>query len=253
MSCIKVYTIVDYLANLLAVSSFNDVIINGLQVEGDKNITTIATAVTPTYYVIQEAERRGADLLLTHHGLLLRNGPGIIQGVLRNRLSLLLSSKMHLLSYHLPLDASELYGNAYPVAKKLAWKNLSGFGDVYGKKVGVQGELPSKLSSNQLHDACKKLWGKEGTVLGANEAISKVAFVSGSAHKMVHEAIAEGIDCLITGTVDDSTWEIVRENSIVVMAFGHYRTEEIGIQLLGEHVAQTFDLKTFFLQETNPL
>lgn len=252
MALTNIYNISRYLEKLLNVSAYNDGILNGIQIEGNRPVATLASAVTASLYAIEQASALHADLLLTHHGLFLKNGPLSLQGILKERTAVTLSSGLHLLTYHLPLDANEEYGNAWPVARALGWENLAGFGDYYGKKIGVCGTLKQPLSMKVLYASLQQHWNAEGICLGGDRQIQTVAFVSGSGHRFVQEALLSNIDCLITGTVDDSTWHVVQESKIVVMAFGHHATERLGVQLLGRHLSETFGLKYHFIDENNP-
>ncbi len=253
MPFVNVYNIADYLAKLLNTSAYNDILHNGIQIEGTRPISIITSAVTPSLYAIEQAHARNSDLLLTHHGLFLKSGGHPIQGILRERVAQTLVSGMHLLSYHLPLDANEEYGNAWPAARALGWEGLEGFGEFQGKKIGVRGNLKNETTSTNLFTSLQKYWNAEGICLGLEKPIKTVAFVPGSGHRAIQEALLLNIDCLITGTVDESTWHTVRESNIVTMAFGHHATERLGVQLLGAHLASMFELQHHFIDEKNPL
>jgi dinuclear metal center YbgI/SA1388 family protein len=252
MPSVNIYTIVDYLAKLLNVSAYNDVIYNGIQIEGNRPISNVATAVTASLYAIEQAEALHADLLITHHGLFLKNSLHSIQGILRERVAQTLSSGLHLLTYHLPLDAHEEYGNAWPFARALGWEGIEGFGEVSGKKIGVRGNLKEIVAAQHLFKILELYWNVQGVFLGQERPVKNAAFVSGSGHRMLQEAISCGADCLITGTADNASWNMVQESKIVMMVFGHYATERLGVQLLGQHIADVFGLQHRFIEEKNP-
>lgn len=245
--------LVSHIENLLNVSEYIDVVKNGLQVEGERSVKTIATAVTPSLYVIEKAKKERADLLLTHHGLFLKNSLSSIEGVLKNRLAALFSSGIHLLSYHLPLDAHKELGNNFPQAADIGLTHLEGFYAVHGKTIGVKGILKKSTSATSLHKRLCRYWGKEGAMFGNQKQISTVAFLSGGGHRALEQAFYEKIDCLITGTADDAAWHIAQEIPITLMVFGHHVTEKAGVQLLGDHLRKKFSLHHFFIDEKNPL
>jgi dinuclear metal center YbgI/SA1388 family protein len=250
---LDVYSISHYLSQLLDAPSFDDLISNGIQVEGSRSVQAIATAVSANRYTIEEAIRQEADLLITHHGLFTKPGVLEIQGQMRYRLEKLLHSGIHLLSYHLPLDAHPTFGNAWPVAHELGWQEILPFG-LYGRKyLGVKGKV-APIRGEDLFSVLQKYWGVKGSYFGADEKsiISSCAFLSGSGLRFLDEAIKSGIDCFITGTTDDRVWDMAREAKIHYMAFGHVATEKTGVQLLGRHLAQHFGLKHTFINEDNP-
>ena len=251
---IDMFSISQYLAQLLDVSSFHDVAPNGLQVEGTRPIRRLATAVTASQYAIDEACRNGADILLVHHGLFLSQNFLGVHGFLRQRLGRLMESGAHLLAYHLPLDAHEQFGNAWPWARSLGMTDLYPFGIVNGKTIGVRGTLSIPMTGKDFYISLQNHWGSKGIFLANDESrqIRTCAFVSGKGHRFLQEALDAHVDCFINGTIDDRSWHCVRESDIHFMAFGHYTTEKIGVQLLGNHLAERYGLEHFFIAEQNP-
>jgi dinuclear metal center YbgI/SA1388 family protein len=251
---VDMYSISQYLAQLLDIDAFDDLIPNGIQVEGTRKIQRMACAVTASQCAVDEAVKNGADLLLVHHGLLFKHECICIQGVLRNRLAPFFQSGLHLLAYHLPLDAHVEFGNTWPLARRIGLEQLEPFGRCHGKMIGVRGKFAVPLSGKKLYAILRDQWEKEGVYLGndSSKEINTCAFVSGQGHKFLQEALDAGVDCFITGTVDDRTWHLVNETGIQFMAFGHYATERLGIQLLGQHLANYFGIEYFCIEEENP-
>ena len=251
---IDMYSISHYLAQLLDVSSFDDIVPNGLQIEGTREIRRIACAVTASLYAIDEACRKEADILLVHHGLFFKQGISTLQGVLRRRVAHLMGSGIHLLAYHLPLDAHIEVGNAWPQAQRFGMTDLKPFGEYSGKMIGVRGTFANPTSGKKLYNALQNHWGTRGLYLGNDDTkeVRTCAFVSGNGHRFLQEALDAKVDCFINGTVDDRTWHVVRESEIQFMAFGHFITEKSGVQLLGQHLAERYGLEHFFIDEQNP-
>jgi dinuclear metal center YbgI/SA1388 family protein len=250
---VSVEVLCQYIGKLLDVGSFDDICLNGLQVEGTRPISSFATAVTPSLFAIEEAKREKCELLLTHHGYFLKNMNCCLTGILGNRVRALIQNDLHLLSYHLPLDAHEEFGNAWPVFKELQCRALSPFGKISQKYFGVKGEI-SPISVQDLYSTLSTIFKNSGTFFGrkGDEILQSLAFLPGGGHRFLREAIESGVDCFITGTVDESTWHEAIEAGICVMVFGHSCTERRGIQLLGEHLAKTFSLSHFSIVENNP-
>ena len=247
-----VFTLSKYLAELLDVALFEDVYINGLQVEGTRAISRIATAVSPSLFAIDEAARGGAEILLTHHALFLKKVGVPLSASLSKRVRSLYGADMHLLSFHLPLDAHREVGNNWPVLQELGCTTLEPFGKYSGMLLGAKG-LCTPYPTEKLFSELQRYFGSPGVLFGAKkDTISSLAFVSGRAHSLLQDAIDQKIDCFITGTADESTWSLAQEGGVCVMAFGHYATEKKGVQLLGEHLARKFHVEHFFVSEKNP-
>ncbi len=251
-----IYSIGQYLSQLLETDSFSfdDAIINGLQVEGNRPIHRIATVVTPSLFAIEEAWRQNADLLLAHHGLFLKREFCGIRRSLRKRVGQLIQSGMHLLAYHLPVDAHREFGNAWPIAKELGWTALQPFGLVGSRAIGVRGHLAEPLPGQEFFALMQQFWGREGVYVSniASREVRTCAFVSGGGHKFLKEAIDSKVDCFITGSVDEYCWHLAREEGVHFMSFGHYATEKTGVQLLGKHLSERLDCEYFFIEEDNP-
>lgn len=236
-----------YCDELLQPSLFQDMAVNGLQVEGKREIKRICTAVSASVHVIEQAVKMQADLLLTHHGLFLKGRDAVVRRALRDKLKLLLQNDMSLVSYHLPLDGHELFGNNWPAARALGWTNLESFSGV-----GVKGRVPS-MPRADFQKTLEKLYGQKAQVVeGGKEIISRVALISGGAYKWIDAAVDAGVDCFVTGNVDEPAWHMAKEGKINFYALGHAATEKIGVQLLGEHLSERFGVEHVFVDEENP-
>ena len=93
---VDMYSIHQYLSQLLDISSFRDIAANGVQVEGVRPIRRLATAVTASLYAIDAASKKDADALLVHHGLFLEHDFSGLHGVVRHRVDHLLRSGISL-------------------------------------------------------------------------------------------------------------------------------------------------------------
>lgn len=251
MACqLKIFS--HYIDTILKPSLYQDVSINGIQVEGKNNIKHIATTVTASVASIKKAIKMKADLLIVHHGLFLKGKDVQISRSLKEMLKLLLAHDISLLAYHLPLDAHEELGNNWPAAKALHWFDLEPFGLYQGMPIGVKGRV-KPIERAKLQKELETFYDHPAQVVFAGpKVINSVALVSGGAHKLLADAAREEIDCLITGTTDEPVWHIAHEEKVNFMALGHAATEKIGVQLLGEHLAEEFSLTHRFIDEDNP-
>ncbi|MCE5294670.1 MAG: Nif3-like dinuclear metal center hexameric protein [Chlamydiales bacterium] len=245
-------TFSQYIDSILLPDAFQDVCINGVQVEGKKKIKHLAVAVTASLYTIKKAKSIKADALLVHHGLFIKGRDTTITGSLKEMLSILLSSDISLLGYHLPLDAHQELGNNWPAAKMLGWTDLEPFGKFHGMHIGVKGSC-EPITQEHLKKKLEKFYGHTAmTVFGGPKTIRTCALISGGAHKSIVDAVNEEVDCFITGTNDEPIWHIAQQDKINFFSLGHAATETIGVQLLGQHLAEQFDLKVTYIQENNP-
>jgi putative NIF3 family GTP cyclohydrolase 1 type 2 len=82
---------------------------NGLQVEGSREVSRVAFAVDACEASIAKAAEWHADLLVVHHGLFWGNKQRLV-GAAYRKVALMVQSKMALYSCHTPLDAHEEVG-----------------------------------------------------------------------------------------------------------------------------------------------
>lgn len=251
MPC-QLKTFSQYLAEVLQPERFQDVCINGLQVEGRQSVRSIATSVTASLQSIKRAVRLGVDTLIVHHGLFLKNKEVTITNALKEKLSLLLEHKINLIAYHLPLDAHQELGNNWGAAKFLGWSDLEPFAAHFGVMIGVKGSV-EPLPREKFKKKIEEFYGHPAiAALGGPKIIKRCALVSGGAHKLIDDAVKADVDCFITGSFDEPVWHTAFEEKINFMALGHAATERIGVQLLGMHLADHFSLAHTFINDNNP-
>jgi len=82
--------------------------------------------------------------------------------------------------------------------------------------------------------------------------VSRLAWCSGGGQRFVTDAAALGADAFLSGEISEQTTHEARENSILYVAAGHHATERFGVQALGEHVAESFDIRHTFIDIPNP-
>lgn len=219
---------------------------NGLQVEGKREIERIAFGVSANMALFKEALAFKADMIITHHGLIW-DKPQTLTGVFGKRAAFLIKNDINLAAYHLPLDKHPVIGNNACLAKLLALQDIKPFGEYHGTKIGVIGSLPAPKSIKEIYE----LLNGECLAFGT-DIVKKAAIVSGGAHDMFEQAIAEGADLYITGSRDEYVVEHCREAGINFIAMGHYNSERLGIQALMDYVNKNFKAQTKFIEVANP-
>lgn len=252
---IQLNDFISYLDQKLEVSRTQDMCPNGLQVEGHQGpICSIATAVSANLETIEKAVKEGVQVLIVHHGIYWDRDPSpCIFGIRKEKIKLLLNHGISLLSYHLPLDCHNEFGNNWKAAKDLEWGDLKEFGPKSGElSVGVMGKFPP-LSRSEFQTKLEKYYNHSATVaLGGSETISSAALISGGAHREIKHAINAKVDAYITGSFDEPVWYTAYEEKINFFALGHSHTEKVGPKALGEHLAQMFNLQHQFIDSNNP-
>ncbi|MFB6219099.1 MAG: Nif3-like dinuclear metal center hexameric protein, partial [Halobacteriaceae archaeon] len=112
---------------------------NGLQVgPEDAEVARVAFAVDAAVETAERAAEWGADLLVTHHGLVW-GGLDDLTGQQYRRVATLIENDLALYVSHLPLDGHPELGNAAGVADALELGGREPFAEVGGEPVGLWG------------------------------------------------------------------------------------------------------------------
>jgi dinuclear metal center YbgI/SA1388 family protein len=241
----------DYNASLLQTNLFKDYCPNGVQVEGRAEVRRIATGVTASQQVLEEAIEWGADAILVHHGYFWRNEDATIVGIKKNRIAELLRNDVSLLAYHLPLDAHAELGNNAQLGKLLGLTEQGRFGE---QNIACTGSLAQSQTLAQLSLRIGDVLQRIPQVIGEDaKQIRTVAWCSGAAQGYFEQAVAQGADAYITGEVSEQNYHLANETGVAFIAAGHHATERFGIQALGNHLAAQFGLEHRFFDQANPI
>lgn len=246
--------IIAFCDELLDAGSFDDYGPNGLQVPGAATVDRVVTGVSAHLGLIEAATELGADLLLAHHGLFWEFHPRALSEQMAARLRLAFSADLSIAGYHLPLDAHPEIGNNALLCGRLGLEPESGFATARGREIGVIGRAQEPIAAAEFTLRLAALLDREPLLLGDGPAaLSRVGFVSGAGASYLNEAVACGLDALVTGEPAEHATADAREGGIHFYAAGHHATERLGINALGEKVAERFGVEHEFVEIPNPV
>jgi dinuclear metal center YbgI/SA1388 family protein len=243
--------LVAFLDEYLHLKDIADDSLNGLQVDGREEVTSIATAVDVSTSSIRAAAETGAQLLLVHHGLFWARTVALV-GPQYERIRLLVDNRVGLYAVHLPLDMHPEVGNNALLANLLDLRKLVPFGRYHETVIGLSGFLPEKQI---LPDLCTKLTEALGAKVqcldfGVKE-IESVALVSGGGGSILGQGMGR-FDLLVTGETDHVTYRLAEDSKQSLIFATHYATETLGIRALGELLSERFGLQHTFLSLPSP-
>ena len=246
--------LVAYLDSYLLADQGSDFCPNGLQVEGSSAIRRLVTGVSACRELFERACQRQADAVLVHHGIFWEGTTRTLTGYQLRRVAQLIEGHLNLIAYHLPLDRHPEVGNNAVAARRLGLSQLEPFGDSSGLSLGFKGKLGEGIRLPQLLDRCRSVFQQEPLCFPAGpETVLTVGIVSGAAERSFHQAIATGLDAYITGEATEWVMNVARETGTHFIAAGHYATERLGIQALGDHLAQQFGIDVQYEDIPNPV
>ena len=240
-----------YLDGLLKPEEFDDFCVNGIQVEGKRNVRKIRLGVSASRRLFEKAAEQDADMVIVHHGLFWKNmqSPFALTGVLRDRIAILLEADITFAAYHLPLDAHPEIGHAARIAAALELEQVEKW------DVGLAGLLPEPSTIESLAAKTGQFVGGEPLFLdfSGGGGIRRVNIVTGGSSYLASKAGEDGADAFILGSLNEGTVREAEERGLSLIAGGHYNTERPGVMALGERITADLGLDTGFIEVPNPV
>jgi dinuclear metal center YbgI/SA1388 family protein len=229
---------------------------NGLQVgPATTDVDHVAFAVDAAVETIDRAAEAGADLLVTHHGIVW-GGIDRVTGTHYRRVAPLVEHDLALYVSHLPLDGHPNLGNAAGVADLLDLTNCAPFGELGGEYIGQYGEATDPYTVESLRATLAEnldTGGQDERVLEFGPSpIREVAVLTGSGTDWLDEAVERGADALVTGEGKQKVYHEAREAGIHVVLAGHYATETFGVRALADLVGE-WGLRTTYIDHPTGL
>jgi len=235
----------------------------GLQVgltEGE-DVSGALLCLDVTEQVVDEAVRRGCNLVVSHHPLLFRGLKRLTQGDPVGRA--VMSAVRHnvaVVSMHTNLDNAP-GGVNWMMARRLGLMGCRPFGpqrhaaDVVGA-AGVVGRLEQPMAARDFVDKVKRAFGVECALCNEllGRPVENVALCGGAGDFLLPDALAQGADAFVTGEMHYHQY-FGYEQALQICVIGHYQSEQYTIQLLQEMLASRLpELKTCVAEtNTNPI
>lgn len=224
---------------------------NGLQVENNGKVRRIAAAVDASLATVRKAAKKGANLMIVHHGLFW-NPQHPWTGKKRDLIATLIENDMAIYSAHLPLDIHPRLGNNAGLCKALKFTRPKPFFEENGTSIGLR--ITTRIRRTVLANRLKAILGAQPVLLSSGPSeCRKIGIVTGGAGSNLRQAAAEDIDTFITGEGPHWTAVLAEEMGINVCYGGHYATETFGVKSLAEHLSEKFKLPWQFIDRPTGL
>jgi dinuclear metal center YbgI/SA1388 family protein len=224
---------------------------NGLQVRGREEIKLLATGVSASMGLFEQAVARGADALLVHHGLNLPPTQ-LLDTIFTNRLRFLLEHDLSLIAYHYLLDSHPEVGHNVLIIKGLGARPTTPYGE---GGWGWYGEFDTPVALDRVLGECERLFGqvRASYPFGPAQVRRLVALGGEGApgHAEMEGLIRDQVDLYVTGEPHEWNRELFREAGISFFAGGHYHTEKLGVLALGDVIRERFDVEVEFIDLPN--
>ena len=213
-----------------------------------------------TEKIVDEAIRKGCNLIVSHHPLLFRGLKTIsdLTDVQRTVIRAI-QEGICVISMHTNMDNAQ-DGVNYRIAQKLGLQNVGFFAsktvDGIEAGSGVVGELPEAMASDDFVIAVKKAFGVECAMCNEllRRPIRRVAVCGGAGDFLLDEAVKAGADAFITGEMHYHQY-FGYEQQIQICVIGHYQSEQYTAEIFEEIIRQDCPgVKTYIAETcTNPI
>jgi len=239
--------LVAYLDQYLNIGGIEDYGPQGLQIEGRPQVNKIVGLVDAQMPCVEAALQAGADMMLVHHGIFW--GPTKpLRGQFGQLVQAYFSAELNLYAAHLALDAHQEVGNNAELARRLGLTTVDWWAEVRGVPLAVLAIEQEGMKLDYLVDRYEQLVGPEILVQAHGPRIvHRVGIMSGGGARYIEQAARLGCDAYITGETDHASYYEALNHSMNVIYGGHYYTETVGVQALGEHLQDKFGLEFEFV------
>lgn len=211
----------------------------------DKEVKRIYIALDGTDEVIDEAVRRRADLLITHHPLIFGGMKRINnQDFTGKRILKLIQNDICCYAMHTNYDVC---GMGYLAAQRMGMKNSEVLEVTKDEEmpagIGEIADLEREVSLKEYAVRVKEAFELENVKIFGNldKKIKRAALCPGSGKSVIAQALQKGADVLVTGDIGHHEGIDALAQGMAVIDAGHYGMEHIFVEDM-----------TKFLQEQIP-
>ena len=210
--------------------------------------------------IVDEAIRKGCNLIVSHHPLLFRGLKTIsdLTDVQRTVMKAI-ENRLCVISMHTNMDNAK-GGVNYRIARKLGLKDVEFFAskqvDGIEAGSGVVGKLAEPMAADDFILKVKKTFGVECAMCNEllRRPVSKVAICGGAGDFLLDEALKTGADAFITGEMHYHQY-FGYEQQIQICVIGHYQSEQFTSEVFQEIIQEACPgVKTCIAETcTNPI
>jgi len=205
-------------------------------------VQRVLVCLDVTAEVVAEAEGASANLIVSHHPLILEPLRAVTTDEPVGRLvARLLRSGIALYSAHTNLDAAPVIGTAVALSELLELRETRPLVPAEnGGGLGAVGELRQAARLDEFAELVReRLQPSRLAVLGAAETVvERVALMPGSGGDGVTPAVTAGAHVLVCGDLGHHDALAARAWGLAVVDAGHYATEHPVVALLADYVQE---------------
>lgn len=201
----------------------------------DEDVSGVLLCLDITEEVIAEAQRKGCNLIVSHHPLLFRPLRHLtLQTQVERCVCMAIKSDVCIYSAHTNLDNAQ-GGVNFMIAEKLGLTNVQFLQPLHNQEggSGIMGSLPHPMAVPHFLQMVKDSFGIESLMHNATtqQTIQCVALCGGAGDFLLDTAISQGADAFLTGEMSYHRY-FGHDDEVLIGVMGHYQSEKFTIQLL---------------------
>ncbi|WP_420149691.1 Nif3-like dinuclear metal center hexameric protein [Spirosoma sp.] len=236
----------DFLSNEFVTSRYPDSEQGGIYYPSERPVRRIGLSLDPFYNLPAWIDENQLDALWLHRPWQLDLGK--------------LPLGIGILAHHLPFDETLTIGYNERLAKQLGAtgalmplgykQGMNGAGEILPERpIGMVIDVSPEQEFDVLLDAIKTLFGgydraEAGLGLSGWQADSRrIAIVGAMNDTLIRESAEKGAHLYVTGAYRKPAQQAVNETGIAVVAVGHNRVEEWGLQALADLLCERWPIE----------
>jgi len=210
--------------------------------------------------IVDEAIRKGCNLIVSHHPLLFR-GLKTISDLTDVQRTVMRAIEHHVcvISMHTNMDNAR-GGVNFKIAEKLGLQQVGFFTsktvDGIEAGSGVMGMLSAPMAADDFVMVLKKVFDVECAMCNEllRRPVQRVAICGGAGDFLLDEALKAGADAFVTGEMHYHQY-FGYEQQIQICVIGHYQSEQFTSEIFRDIITGACpDVKTFIAETcTNPI
>jgi len=248
----EIYNIIDSHFPFCEAESWDN---SGLLVESEKDINKVLISLDATCDVISEAERKGCELIISHHPVIFNPLKALCDS---EPAVLALKKGISIISAHTNYDVSSCGADAL-LSLKLS--EYAGFSDEGYLEItqntpaphgfGRFGTLSKSYTQDEFAAVLKKIFNcAHLRAVKGKEEIKKVAFCCGGGSEYLEKATQSGYDAYITSDVKHSGFIFAKNSGISLFAPTHYQMEKAAMNNLADILKENTNGIEIYLSES---
>jgi dinuclear metal center YbgI/SA1388 family protein len=211
--------------------------------DAERPVQRLMTCLTVTPASADEAIRRRADLIVTHHPLPFRPLKRLTTDTTTGRILLeLIAAQIAVYSPHTAFDSAS-QGINQRLAKGLGLRALKPLvPDDEGLGSGRWGRLGRRLTLGGLAERAKEFLGIDRMQLvgDPSQPVRAVAVACGSAGELLEPARALGCEAMLVGETGFHTCLEAEAAGMGLLLSGHFASERFAVECLADVIAERF-------------